>query len=505
MIVRSQAGKPSARSRRRPKLRAGLLIGCFAIQFFALSALKSGAEAAAPAESLAQPSAEAPHPQLNAGTIVPSLAPAAPTPAISALHEITNSRVPAPTAAAEPVKVVTNMLPVNLIEFFAATNGLPRKRMSAEELSVHISQKLEMARYLRLTREPRQAEPMLVELLDERSPELIRQTALLELAALAQDENNLSRAQQIYGQFLEKWPEDLRVPEILLRQGLVFRQMALYNLAFTKFYGVMTSALVLKNDQLEYYIRLVLQAQIEIAETQYELGRYADAADFFSRLLKQNSSSIDRPQILYKLVRCHAALKQYPDVVAESQDFLARYPGAPGQSEIRFDLAVALKELGRNNESLQQVLSLLQEEHEQTKGHPGLWAYWQQRAVNLIANQLYNEGDYTKALEIYLNLAQLDPSPQWLLPVSYQVGMTYERLWQPQKASETYTAILARETEMGTNAPPGLKAVFDMARWRIEFIQWQTKAEAANRQVHVNAQTGGSVAASLSGAPPALP
>jgi hypothetical protein len=108
-------------------------------------------------------------------------------------------------------------------------------------------------------------------------------------------------------------------------------------------------------------------------------------------------------------------------------------------------------------------------------------------------------------LEIYLNLAQLDPSPQWLLPVSYQVGMTYERLWQPQKASETYMAILARETEMGTNAPPGLKAVFDMARWRIEFIQWQTKAEAANRQVHVNAQTGGSVAASLSGAPPALP
>jgi hypothetical protein len=47
--------------------------------------------------------------------------------------------------------------------------------------------------------------------------------------------------------------------------------------------------------------------------------------------------------------------------------------------------------------------------------------------------------------------------------------------------------------------------VFDMARWRIEFIQWQTKAEAANRQVHVNAQTGGSVAANPSGAPPALP
>ena len=61
---------------------------------------------------------------------------------------------------------------------------------------------------------------------------------MLELAALSQDENDLARSQQIYAQFLSKWPNDLRIPEILLRQGMLFRRMGLYNMAFTKFYGV---------------------------------------------------------------------------------------------------------------------------------------------------------------------------------------------------------------------------------------------------------------------------
>jgi tetratricopeptide (TPR) repeat protein len=279
----------------------------------------------------------------------------------------------------------------------------------------------------------------------------------------------------------------------------------MYNLAFTKFYGVMTSALVLRNDQLDYYVRLVLQAQMEIAETQYELGKYADAADFFARLLKQNNSSINRSQITYKLTRCLVALRQYSEAVSQAQDFLARYTEAPEQPEMRFYLALALKEIGRNSESLQQVLLLLQEQRTRTHDRPELWAYWQQRAGNLIANQLYQEGDYTKALKIYMNLSQLDASPQWQIPVQYQIGMTYERLWQPQKATETYDAMLARESQLGAGASPELKTVFEMARWRVQFIQWQNKAEAINHQLNMAGATNSSDRASLSEGANAVP
>ncbi|HZL13051.1 MAG TPA: tetratricopeptide repeat protein, partial [Verrucomicrobiae bacterium] len=68
-------------------------------------------------------------------------------------------------------------------------------------------------------------------------------------------------------------------------------------------------------------------------------------------------------------------------------------------------------------------------------------------------------------------------------PVEYQLGMTYEKLLQPQKAIETYNKILARETEAGTNATPGLKAVFDMASWRVGFLKWQDGAEAVDHSL----------------------
>jgi tetratricopeptide (TPR) repeat protein len=428
-----------------------------------------------------------------------------PTPLLDS-PALTNPPVPVPSSSAKPpIKLVTNNAPANLIDYFSATNGLPKKGMSQEEWLVHLTQHLELARYLRNSRQPAEAEPLLVELLDDRSPELLKQSALLELAALAQDQNDLPRAQQVYAQFLSKWSEDLRVPEILLRQGMLFRKMGMYNLAFTKFYGVMTSALVLRNDQLDYYVRLVLQAQMEIAETQYELGKYADAADFFARLLKQNNSSINRSQITYKLTRCLVALRQYSEAVSQAQDFLARYTEAPEQPEMRFYLALALKEIGRNSESLQQVLLLLQEQRTRTHDRPELWAYWQQRAGNLIANQLYQEGDYTKALKIYMNLSQLDASPQWQIPVQYQIGMTYERLWQPQKATETYDAMLARESQLGAGASPELKTVFEMARWRVQFIQWQNKAEAINHQLNMAGATNSSDRAGLSEGANAVP
>ncbi len=350
-------------------------------------------------------------------------------------------------------------------------------------------ERLEIARHMRTLRQLREAEPVLVELLAAEIPDSIQQLALLELAAVAQDENNLSRAQQVYAQFISRWPNDLRIPEILLRQGEVFRQMGLNNMALTKFYAVMTSALVLKNDQFDYYASLVLRAQTEIAETHYQLGKYGDAAEFLTRLLKQDTGTLDKSQVLYKLNRCQLAMGHYDEVVASGQDYLQRYMNGAERPEVQFNLAMALKQLGRDNEALQQVLALLSEQRANANSRPDIWAYWQQRTGNVIANQLYREGDYPKALDIYTSLAQLDPTPEWQLPVQYQIGMTYERLMQPQKATEAYANILKRESEFSTNTPPSLKAVFDMARWRTGFIQWQEKAEAMNREVRTSRPT----------------
>jgi len=346
--------------------------------------------------------------------------------------------------------------------------------------------------------QPEKAEPILIGLLGDKVPDSIRQTALFELEAVIRMENDLPRAVSVCAQFLDRWPNDPRVPEILLRQGQIYRQMGLNNLALTKFYAVMTAALSLKSDRTGYYPGLVLEAQIEIAETHYLMGRFNDAAEFYSRLITQNDPALNHSLAQFRLIRSLMAIGRNEETASQAQDFLGRFPGAPEQPEVRFYLAQTLKLLGRNNDALEQVLLLLREEKATTQEHPERWAYWQQRAGNEVANQLYREGDYIRALDIYINLAQLDPSPAWQLPVKYQIGLTYERLLQPQKAVETYNDILKLEPELGTNATPSQKSVFEMARWRGGFLGWQNQAETSNRSIAYSAITSDNSAANTS-------
>src|SRR4051812_14696878 len=241
----------------------------------------------------------------------------------------------------------TNTVAQNAAELTPAllltdTNEVFAPQMSEPGLATQLRSELEDARHLRLMRQPTTAEPILENLLTEGNPEPIQQAALLEMALVAQDENNLIRAEQIYAQFVSRWNSDKRVPEIYLHQGQLFRQMGLNSLAFAKFYSVMTAALAVKNDQFDYYQELVLEAQMEIAETHYQSGRFTEAADFYARLLKQNNPALNRPEIQFRLIRSHQATGNHTETAAQAIDFLARFPDSPNQPEVRFCLAVAL-------------------------------------------------------------------------------------------------------------------------------------------------------------------
>jgi len=311
-------------------------------------------------------------------------------------------------------------------------------------------------------------------LLDGNASDELKRSALIEMSVMAQEQEQLPKAQQILAQYLKHYPQDESVPEVLLRQGLLYRRMGAPALALSKFYAVMTSALTLKSGKMDYYQQMVLKAQTEIAETYYLQGKYQEASEFFTRLLKLENLQVNKLEIEFKVLKCLAASAKHPEVIANSQDFLVHYPAASQEPEARFLLASSLKQLGRNREAREQVLLLLQFQQKAPDKKQAAWTYWQQRAGNQIANQMYQEADYVDALEIYSALAALDKSPGWQLPVWYQIGLVYERLEQPEKASSTYAQITAREKELATNATPGLKAVLDMAKWRHEFIDWQT-------------------------------
>jgi tetratricopeptide (TPR) repeat protein len=253
--------------------------------------------------------------------------------------------------------------------------------------------------------------------------------------------------------------------------------MGVNALAISKFYAVMSTALKLKLENMDYYKKLVLQAQIEIADTYYQEGKYEEAADFFRRLLKTGNPELDQIQTQYKLVRSLSYSTNNMATVAEAQNFLTLYTNAAEVPEIRFFLASSLKKLGRNNDSLKQVLLLLQSQEQNVHSNPDIWNYWQQRAGNDIANQLYKEGDYLSALQIYISLADLDKSPAWQLPAWYQAALVYEQLQQWQKATDMYLRIMDRQKELtDASATPTLLSLFEMAKWRKDYIEWMQKA-----------------------------
>jgi tetratricopeptide (TPR) repeat protein len=345
------------------------------------------------------------------------------------------------------------------------------------EIERYFQVQLDLASLQRHTKWPALAVQTLKGILETNAPPEFKHKALFELALATQDNNEFVKAQQVYAQYLQRYPEDRSAPEVLLRQGLLYRQMGVNTLAISKFYSVMSTALNLKLESIDYYKNLVLQAQTEIADTYYSMGQFTDSADFYTRLLKADSPALNKQEIQFKLIRSLSYLTNSMETVSRSQSFLEHFPDCSDVPEVRFILASADKTLGHNAEALKQVLLLLQSQQDNARSNPELWVYWQRRAGNEIANQLYKEGEYLDALQIYQNLAALDTAPSWQAPAWYQVGLAYEQLQQWQKATDTYDLILARRSELtGTNAPPSLSSLCEMAQWRKDYIAWLQKA-----------------------------
>jgi len=404
-----------------------------------------------------------------------------------------SARPPLPQRA-EPELCATGAVPPEIDpalretqDRLVSTNLLSSRQTAQQSARLELAQhQLERARQQRREKDFEKAEKTLTGLLGAEPPIEFQRSALLELALVAQDSQQLTRAQQVYAQYVQRFRDDPSLPEVLLRQGLLYREMGAPTLALSKFYAVMSSALTLKLDRLAYYQRLVLQAQTEIAETYYLDGKFEEAADFFGRLLKLENPELNREQIRYKLVRCWSESKHYPEALAQAQSFVSLYPHSDLLPEVRFLLADALKQLGRKQEALDAVLALMKDQRAMAEENHEVWAYWQQRTGNEIANQLYQEGDNLGALEIYLRLADLNAAPTWRLPALYQAGLIYERLKQPQKASELYARILdeSKDAEAATtNTNAAVSVVLDMARWRKQRLAWQAAAELANQQL----------------------
>lgn len=333
----------------------------------------------------------------------------------------------------------------------------------------------------------RSVESILTSDASENLKEQTRKLTLLELAHLREeaavkdrDGGHLERALQLLAEFVERYPRDPAVPEVLLRQGHLLRQLGLRDEAIEKFYLVLRSVPRLEGSNLAYSRRLVLMAQSAIADTMAEVGRHEEAVDLYGRILQSRSEELETEVVRVKQLRSIQECSKPLVTEGQARRFLEDFPESEFIPEVRHILGNAYRQQGNRAAAMEQYQLLLEAIELAPENRRQHWHRWKLKVGNDLANHFFLEGDTTAALALYRALSTSHEDLKNRQSFLYQVGLCEERLGHPDAALKTYSEILALKEQPGlsTNSP-SLQLLQNMASLRITVLKSEAEARKA--------------------------
>lgn len=349
----------------------------------------------------------------------------------------------------------------------------------------HMATPAEIASLLRIGTTKREqgdyasAEIALLQVLAENAtPEQDRE-ALLALARTYRKKGDFTKACAVYERFIKAHPADPELPVLYLELGRSLRALGAHKQAIARFYSVLNSTLKLPDQGEDVYRQLARTAQFEIAETYFQQGDYVQATRFFSRLKLLDLAPEDRARAHFKSAFALTLANEDEKAVASLKSFLDQNADDENVPEARYLLSISLRRLGRTQDSLAATLALLKTESGRTGANARRWAYWQRKTGNQLANEFYQQGEIVGALQIYQSLAALSSDASWNLPVTYQIGLCFERLRRFDRARECYQTIVDNLKQRGSDGTvrPELSDLAEMAAWRLSQIDWQRSTD----------------------------
>ena len=355
----------------------------------------------------------------------------------------------------------------------ARNDGLDTGEIESEELDYKIQQALE-------TGNTQEAERLLTQLLGVRASPALKRDSILEMAREFEKKKENAKALVLYEQFLKLYPNDAESPDILMRTGRIYRESGAFTAALNKFYNVLYSSLQVKpgGDKTDPSLR----AKMEIAHTHFAKGDYETAAQLYDRIQLIDMTQTEASEVSFRLAFISYLNKDYPKSLTRSQAFLASYPASPLAPEAQYINIQSLRGLGRTDEAMRETLELLRSGQQYGKKKPAVWAYWQRKTGNEIANDLYESGDVLGAHAVFLKLAEIEDDPNYRGAAVYQIGLCFERLRHLDRARDAYKWIL----EKIPSTPPAnsdqfygdnLAMLREMAQWRLDNLAWLEKTE----------------------------
>ena len=325
----------------------------------------------------------------------------------------------------------------------------------------------------------------------ERAGEAEIKRALLGYAHMFRRKGDLTKAAAIYERFLKDYPNDARVPDALLDLGRTYRGLGAYKMALSRFYALISSTLNLSGDGFERYQVLAKTAKFEIAETHFQAGEFAEANKYFTQFRLLDLAPEDRARAHFKAGYALRLQGDLEGAVSSLRAYIEQWPEDENLPEARYMLAVILREMKRPQDALNATLDLLRTEKSRMAADPKRWSYWQRRTGNQLANDFFEAGDTLNARAIYASLLELSEEPMWRLPITYQLGLCYERLGIIDRARFSYQTIV---DAAGATPPENIAELARMAAWRIEHLEWRDRV---NREISVFFETSSGKQAAL--------
>ena len=326
-----------------------------------------------------------------------------------------------------------------------------------------------------------------ITLLEKFPPEEYRKKTMLQLALIAELQSDWPKAQQIYRHFKSLWQDDPNVPLVSLRLAEIYREMGADELALSDFHTLILSTVRstdVKGKYFPVYERIVLKAKIEIANTHFQRGDYANAARYFNMLLRDETLDGDYnranvPIVRHRLCECYSMLPDRSgELDGQVEAFLKEHAGHELEADVRYLAVQSCQKRQKTAEALEHMQKILELQSESEQASAESRIRWKLRVGLEVAAQMFQSANYRAALEIYRTLLKYNDSPEDELFIWYQIGVISERLGQYDNASEVYQKIKDQlaSSDSISKGPP-VKLIDEMTDWRVGLLDWYRKKQ----------------------------
>ena len=307
-------------------------------------------------------------------------------------------------------------------------------------------------------------------------PHSEKKVALQEVATVYEEKGDLTKPIAIYEKLCSVLDTDPDVPAWLLKLGQLYRDAGAYQMAISRYYGVIQLGMKMGSSDFTRYQGLTRQAQREVANTYFMKGDFEQAQKFYNMALRSDLSKDERAVAMFRSAHCTFMRNDLNGAVNALERFLKDHSRHASAAEARYMLATAYKNLGRPQDAYDTVIELLREAKGKAEADPKAWAFWQKKAGNEFANDYYQRADFVNAVTIYQALAALETTPEWRWPVVYQMGLCFERLRLEPRAVECYKYIVDENGKpefRWKKMPQSVGNLVKMAAWRVEQLAWE--------------------------------